>query len=109
MTNLDTPSLNLTISQYKFVEVYGADFRREIKHMADTVTTLELWDWFRTESPPHDTGYSWWGHPNINKISQALPDNPHSGATFSFCMRVMQSIAKQGFTTWNDANPNEPN
>ena len=101
MTTLDTPSLALTVSQYKFVEVYGTDFRHCIKDMSDTTTRLNLWTWFHEESPPDDTGYSWWRHPNINKISNGLEDNQHSGATFAFCMRVMQAIAKQGFTTWN--------
>ena len=44
-------------------------FSKELRLMAATVTRLELWDWFRIESPPEDTGYSWWNHPNINKIS----------------------------------------
>ena len=101
MTTLDTPSLALTVSQYKFVEVYGSDFRSSIKDMADTTTRLNLWTWFREESPPDDTGYMWWGHENIHKISNGLKDNQHSGATFAFCMRVMQAIAKQGFTPWN--------
>ena len=51
MTTLDTPPLTLTASQYKFVEVYGGDFRSSIKDMADTTTRLNLWTWFRTESP----------------------------------------------------------
>jgi hypothetical protein len=77
-----------------------------LRLMAATVTRLELWDWFRIESPPEDTGYSWWNHPNINKISENLQndegilDNPHSGASFACSMRNMQSIAKNGFEVW---------
>ena len=68
--------------------------------MADTITKLKLWPWFRDESPPDDEGYSWWNHVNIFKISSGIPDNPHSGATFAYCLRQMQAIAKQGFTKW---------
>lgn len=96
--------------EWPYVSVYGSDFRGCLKEMADTVTRLELWDWFKNESPPVDKGYSWWDHPNINKISNGLPDNPHSGATFGYCMRCMQAIAKDGFDEWrNKQNNNVPN
>ena len=81
-------------------------FSKELRLMAATVTRLELWDWFRIESPPEDTEYSWWNHPNINKISDNLQDdqgnfdNPHSGASFACSMRNMQAIAKEGFPVW---------
>ena len=81
-------------------------FSKELRLMAATVTRLELWDWFRIESPPEDTGYSWWNHPNINKISDNLQDdqgnidNPHTGASFACSMRNMQAIAKEGFPVW---------
>ena len=44
-------------------------FSNDLRLMAITITELELWDWFKNESPPEDKGYSWWSHPNINKIS----------------------------------------
>ena len=81
-------------------------FSKDLRLMAATVTRLELWDWFRIESPPEDTGYSWWNHPNINKISDNLQDdqgnfdNPHTGASFACSMRNMQAIAKKGFPAW---------
>jgi hypothetical protein len=81
-------------------------FSKELRLMAATVTRLELWDWFRIESPPEDTEYSWWNHPNINKISDNLQDdqgnfdNPHSGSSFACSMRNMQAIAKEGFPVW---------
>jgi len=100
---MTTPPTTLAASDYKFVEVYGTDFRPCIKDMCDTVTRLELWDWFRNESPPEGQGYAFWRHENISKISNGLDDNPHSGATFGYCMRLMQAIAKQGFDKWNGA------
>lgn len=81
-------------------------FSTDLRLMAATVTRLELWDWFRTESPPENQGYSWWSHPNIDKISDNLQndygklDNPHSGASFACSMRNMQAIAKEGFPVW---------
>ena len=45
-----------------------------------------------------------WGHENVNKISDGLEKNDHSGATFGYCMRQMQFIAKNGFNAWNKYN-----
>ena len=82
-------------------EVWPTDhFAQDLKRMAHTITRLELWEWFRTESPPIDKGYSWWNHENVNKISNGLPHNPHSGASFACAMRNMQCIAKDGFPAW---------
>ena len=86
---------------WKPVQVYGYDFRPSLKDMADTVDRLELWDWFKNESPPEDCGYTYWKHENIDKISKGLANNDHSGATFGYAMRCMQAIAKQGFDHWN--------
>jgi hypothetical protein len=77
----------------------------DLKLMANVVTKLELWEWFRMESPPENEGYQWWGHENINKISEGLgKDNNHSGASFAFAMRTMQYIAKEGFSQWKKNN-----
>ena len=87
---------------WRYVEVYGADFRDELIMMAKTVDKLNLWHWFKAESPPTDKGYSFWGHENVDLISNSLPQNNHSGATFAFAMRQMQFIAKNGFDHWNN-------
>lgn len=108
MTTLDTPLPSLAITDYKFIDVYGTDFRSCIKDMADTTTRLNLWTWFRDEAPPQDTGYMFWGDENVNKITAGLQNNPHSGATFGYCMRQMQAIAKSGFTEWNKDKKLQP-
>lgn len=95
--------------EWPYIEVYGGDFRACLKDMADTVTRLELWDWFKNESPPDGKGYAWWDHPNINKISDGLQNNPHTGATFAYCMRCMQAISKDGFDSWSRKQNNAPN
>ena len=81
-------------------------FSNDLRLMAATITRLELWDWFNEEHPPENTGYSFWGHPNIDKISANLMDdegnlnNPHSGCSFACAMRNMQTIAQIGFPAW---------
>ena len=81
-------------------------FSNDLRLMAATITELGLWDWFMEENPPEGEGYSWWGHPNISKISDNLKDdngnfnNPHSGCSFACAMRNMQAIARMGFSAW---------
>ena len=95
------PSPHLAVSDYKNIKVYDTDFRPCVKDTADTVTRLELWDWFKTDPP--NGNYMFCGHPNVDKISGGLQNNVHSAATFAYCMRVMQAIAMQGFDEWNNA------
>ena len=42
-----------------------------------------------------------WQHRNVESISSGLKNNQHSGATFGYCVRQMQRIAKEGFQSWN--------
>jgi hypothetical protein len=89
------------ISKWRELEVYAMDFRPDLLDMANTVTRLNLWDWFKNESPPIGKGYMSWGHPNIDMISNGLKSNDHSGATFAWCMQCMRGIALKGFEKWN--------
>lgn len=95
------------VTEWPLIKVYGCDFRPMLKEMADTVDKLELWGWFKFEPPPDDTGYMFWGHTNVKLISDGLPNNQHSGATFGVAMRCMQSIAKNGFDEWRKSQ-NQP-
>ena len=91
-------------NEWRLVKVYGTDFRSNLLDMAQTTTRLALWNWFKNEPPPKNKGYCFWGHENVNKISNGLENNDHSGATFGYCMRQMQFIAKNGFEAWNKEN-----
>ena len=95
--NIQTP----TLSTWKTIMIYGSDFTPELKMMADTITKLELWEWLRNYSPDKGKGFMWSSDKNIKKISNALPQNNHSGATFAYAMRQMEFIAKNGFDKWN--------
>ena len=37
-------------NDWRYVDVYGTDFRDELIMMAQTVDKLNLWDWFRNEA-----------------------------------------------------------
>ena len=89
--------------EWPHVKVYGANFVPDLINLKKTIDILELWEWMKNNNPPDDKGYTFWGHENISKISKKLDElygNPHSGATWGYAMRVMQSIAENGFTEW---------
>ena len=62
--------------------------------MAETITRLGLWDWFKNEQPPDNQGYMFWNHPNVNKICSCLKNNRHSGSTLAYCMRQCREYLK---------------
>ena len=88
-------------NEWRLIKVYGTDFRPDLLDMAQTITRLNLWDWMKTSDPPEMQGYMFWQHPNVESISRGLENDRHSGATFGYCMRQMQRIAKEGFQSWN--------
>ena len=85
------------INLWPKVTVYGCDFRSNLLDMADTITRLELWEWLKNYTPDEGSGFMYSRHTNITKISNGLENNDHSGATFAYCLRCMESIAKNGF------------
>ena len=89
------------IAKWRKITVYDEDFRPELIDMANAISKSELWDWMKNESCPEGQGYMYWGHKNISIIENNLTYNPHSGASFGYCMRQMQFIAKNGFEEWN--------
>ena len=88
------------VSQWPTIKMYGQYFQSELLEIADTVTKLKLWYWIKNESPPSSCGYMWWSHPNSDIIRANLSNNNvHSGASFAYCMRIMEKIAKEGFNS----------
>ena len=55
----------------------------------------KIWNFFATEEPPKDKGYSWWDHPMLNRISDGLANRGHCGSSFACTMRNVQVKAKE--------------
>ena len=87
-----------------FIGGYGFNMNQEIDDMIKTTNRLQVWEWFRDEEPPENAGYCYWGHENVNAISNGLENNNHSGASFGICMRQIQFIAKNSWEAWNERN-----
>ena len=47
----------------------------------------ELYEWFINYEPDDNKGYMWSNHPNINKISNLVDSDGHSGASFAICLQ----------------------
>ena len=76
------------------VEVYGKDFSGSLHNMFQFIIINKLQKWFQDFEPDSDKGYMWSSSPVIEKISDGVQHDQHSGATFSYCLRVMQDIFK---------------
>ena len=60
------------------------------------VTQCEAWSWLATYDP--ENGFMFSSHPTLDRITAAMTHlDEHSGSSFGFTMRVMQSIAKRGW------------
>jgi hypothetical protein len=57
------------------------------------------WNWFRTQLPPEDKGYMFWGDAIGQEISRRMQYN-HSGASYGAVMRILQRMAYKGWDTW---------
>ena len=63
--------------------------------------TYGAWEFLKTESPPQDKDFMTWSHPILDNItSNMVQIGNHSGVSFALNMRAMESIAKNGWTTW---------
>lgn len=112
------PISEYELLQYKevwpVVKIYGNDFRSELLDMYNTITRLNLWDWFKNVEPPKCGGYMFWNiciknidtgdfemitHPNITKIAENVT-RKYTNCTLSFAMNCMKKIAKNGFENW---------
>ena len=62
------------------------------------ITELGLWDWMKTATPPSDMGFMFWNPPPIElaKINASITPE-HSGSTYGWTMRQMETIAKNGW------------
>lgn len=71
--------------------------------MAEIVSELNLWEWFRTEKPKKGIGYMWMEHDNLTRITNhpKFDGGVHSGSSYAWTLRQIQSIAINGFEEWD--------
>jgi hypothetical protein len=57
------------------------------------------WTWFRTQLPPEDKGYMFWGDAIGQEIAKRMQYN-HSGGSYGTTMRLLQRMAYKGWDAW---------
>ena len=77
----------------------GHSDARMLKNMYDAITELDLWGWLKTFIPDANDGFMWTPSPEIGKIGRhpKVDSDGHSGASFVWCIRHMDTIAKEGW------------
>jgi hypothetical protein len=72
--------------------------------MAESVTELGLWEWFRTVKPKRGEGFMFMSDDNILRITKHPyfeRNVGHSGMSCAWTMRQIQCIAINGFEMWD--------
>jgi hypothetical protein len=74
-----------------------------LKNMYDAITELNLWDWLSTFTPEDGKGFMFTQNSEITQIMlhNKVESDMHSGASFAWCMRHMEVIAKNGWDYYN--------
>lgn len=82
-----------------FVEIYESYEVYMIQDAYDTVKRLELWDWLKEFKPHPNEGFMFTPDITIATIGKEMKYDGHSGASFGWTMREIQSIARNGWET----------
>jgi hypothetical protein len=82
-----------------FETVYSEFESMMFRDAYEAISKCNLWEWLRTYSPEKDKGFMFSEHPNLTSINKAMKFDGHSGASYAITMRVMESIAKNGWET----------
>lgn len=97
--------MNTPLHRINYVVSYPGDFTghtdaRMLKNMYEAIDELKLWVWLRTFAPEKKDGFMWSPAPEISQIGNhpKVDLDGHTGASFAWCMRHMEVIAKKG---WN--------
>jgi hypothetical protein len=67
-----------------------------LTNMHDAITELDLWKWLSTFSPEEGKGFMFSNTAELQQIARhpKVDADRHSGASFAWCMRKMEYIAK---------------
>ena len=81
-----------------FETVYTPDDANLLRDTYDAITECDLWGWMKEYTPHQNEGYMFNSHPNLVVIQKAMKyADYHSGASWGWTMRTMESIAKLGW------------
>jgi hypothetical protein len=84
--------------QSRYELVYSKFEAMMLQDADDAISKCELWEWLRTFDPNAGEGFMLTNHPNLNKIIASMKYEGHSGSSFAWTMRTLQTVARIGWT-----------
>ena len=71
-----------------------------LKDAYNAITKADLWDWMRRKSTPGPDGFMFSSAIELAVINAEMSYDGHSGSSYGWTMRQMESIAKRGWTAY---------
>ena len=60
-----------------------------VSHMISVLKSdTKLYNWFMSWEPDNSKGYMWSNNSNLDKLSELVNSDGHSGASFAVCCRM---------------------
>lgn len=79
-----------------FTILYTEEESKMLQIAFDAITKHELWEWLAKFTPHASEGFMFTSHPNLDTLSKAMESSSHSGSSWAWTLRIMQSIARSG-------------
>jgi len=93
---------------FEFVEDESTKAFLKSAHKA--ISLCKLWNWLRIYQPSKDRGFMFSNTPELNKLQEKMLEDPvntqHSGSSYSFIMREMEYISKNGYEDYKNTYSN---
>ena len=80
----------------------GHSEEKMLSNMYEAITELNLWGWLGRFTPEKEKGFMWSPASEIGEIGRhpKVDADGHTGASFAWCMRHMEIIAKNGWENY---------
>ena len=85
--------------------------RELAKTSYNSVTALNMWDFFQEFQPEEGKGFMFSSHPKLTELENYIESKynmGHSGASWGWSMRIIQFIAKNGITKYRQTFSQTP-
>jgi hypothetical protein len=92
--------MSVSVTEGNFSTVPGIDSWEAslLQDAYDAITTTETWEYFRTFS---EQSFMFSRSAELKKVQADMKTlDTHSGSSYGFVMRTMESIAKNGWESW---------
>ena len=74
---------------------WDEDQTRMVLQGAYELTRLNLWDWFYQYKPPENAGYLYAIDETLQRLTNALDQYGHSGASLAILLRILRAMVDE--------------